>query len=397
MEQKMDVSGFNESSAGMEVNYKRKEELKAFDDSKAGVKGLIDAGVTKVPELFVRPPDELAEEFNSCKANLQVPVIDLGAIGGNDGREKVVNEIRIASEEWGFFQVVNHGIPFNVLDEMIDGICRFHDQDSEIKKPLYDRKKKVRFESNYDLYNSKSASWRDTLTIYVLAADQLGPDEIPPVCRLQLLPPSLSTTSIPTTPPVAPSSVSLNNLHPHHSVRHSPPSPPSSVPNATTSIYAEDSFIYPQFSVIQTIDFCFGSGEAKVACFNGDHLQSHPVPGYSTSYFFTWRFASWPTTSQIAQPQTTSQVQLPHGSRRLTRSNASRAPSRNSSQPQDEDVDENCELDDDLIAECEVGIAGRLETVVMALLIRLLHTQIKDHRMQVMTSNVLMEVIGQSS
>ncbi|KAF7145189.1 hypothetical protein RHSIM_Rhsim04G0178200 [Rhododendron simsii] len=110
----------------------------------------------------------------------------------------------------------------------------------------------------------------------------------------------------------------------------------------------------------ETIDFCFGSGEAKVACFNGDHLQSHPVPGYSTSYFFTWRFASWPTTSQIAQPQTTSQVQLPHGSRRLTRSNASRAPSRNSSQPQDEDVDENCELDDDLIAECEVGIAGQV-------------------------------------
>ncbi|KAF7144720.1 hypothetical protein RHSIM_Rhsim04G0185300 [Rhododendron simsii] len=187
MEQKMDVSGFNESSAGMEVNYKRKEELKAFDDSKAGVKGLIDAGVTKVPELFVRPPDELAEEFNSCKANLQVPVIDLGAIGGNDGRKKVVNEIRIASEEWGFFQVVNHGIPFNVLDEMIDGICMFHNQDSEIKKPLYDQKKKVRFESNYDLYNSKSASWRDTLTIYVLAAYQLGPDEIPPVCRYVVL------------------------------------------------------------------------------------------------------------------------------------------------------------------------------------------------------------------
>ncbi|KAF7146477.1 hypothetical protein RHSIM_Rhsim04G0185600 [Rhododendron simsii] len=179
----MDVSGFNESSAGMEVNYNRKEELKAFDDSKAGVKGLVDAGVTKVPELFVTPPDELAEEFNSCKANLQVPVIDLGAIGGNDGREKVVNEIRIASEEWGFFQVVNHGIPLNVLDEMIDGICMIHNQDSEIKKPLYDRKKKVRFESNYDLYNSKSASCRDTLTIYVLVSDQLGPDEIPPVCR----------------------------------------------------------------------------------------------------------------------------------------------------------------------------------------------------------------------
>ncbi|KAH7843455.1 hypothetical protein Vadar_016818 [Vaccinium darrowii] len=186
MEQKRDISGFKESSAEMaEVNYNREEELKAFDDSKSGVKGLIDAGVAKVPKIFVRPPDELAEEFNRHKNNLQVPVIDLSAIEGSDKREKVVDEIRIASEEWGFFQVVNHGIPLNVLDEMIGGTRRFHDQDPEVKKSLYtrDRMKKVRFESNYDLYASKSANWRDTLNISMLVSDQLEPDEIPTACR----------------------------------------------------------------------------------------------------------------------------------------------------------------------------------------------------------------------
>ncbi|KAK9134576.1 hypothetical protein Syun_013906 [Stephania yunnanensis] len=34
----------------------RREELKAFDDTKAGVKGLVDAGVTKIPRIFIDPP-----------------------------------------------------------------------------------------------------------------------------------------------------------------------------------------------------------------------------------------------------------------------------------------------------------------------------------------------------
>ncbi|KAK9107588.1 hypothetical protein Syun_023599 [Stephania yunnanensis] len=33
----------------------RREELKAFDDTKAGVKGLVDAGVTKIPRIFINP------------------------------------------------------------------------------------------------------------------------------------------------------------------------------------------------------------------------------------------------------------------------------------------------------------------------------------------------------
>lgn len=181
----MDVSGFKGSSAEMEMNYNRKGELEAFDDSKAGVKGLIDAGAAKVPKIFIRPPDELAEEFNSYKANVQVPVIDLSSIGGSDGCEKVANEVRIASKEWGFFQVVNHGIPLNVLEEMIHGVSMFHEQDPEVKKSWYTRDptKRVRYGSNLDLYASKSANWRDTLNISMLVSDKLDPDEIPIACR----------------------------------------------------------------------------------------------------------------------------------------------------------------------------------------------------------------------
>jgi len=35
------------------------EEVKAFDATKAGVKGLVDSGVTKIPRFFVHPPEDV--------------------------------------------------------------------------------------------------------------------------------------------------------------------------------------------------------------------------------------------------------------------------------------------------------------------------------------------------
>ncbi|KAI8560993.1 hypothetical protein RHMOL_Rhmol04G0300300 [Rhododendron molle] len=166
-------------------HFDRAKEVKAFEDSKAGVKGLIDAGVVEVPKIFIRPPDELSEDLKSRPVELQVPVIDIGNIRERYSRERVANEVRCASEEWGFFQVVNHGIPLDVLEEMIDGIRMFHEEDPEVKRAWYslDQVKRVRFYSNRDMYESTYANWRDTLNISMLVSDHLDPDEIPNSCR----------------------------------------------------------------------------------------------------------------------------------------------------------------------------------------------------------------------
>lgn len=174
------------------VNYDRVKELKAFDDTKAGVKGLVDAGIMNIPKIFVRPSNELAgEELNACSLRqLQVPIIDLsGSDRGNRLREEIVEKVKHASKKWGFFQVVNHGISVNVMDQMIDGVRLFHEQDLEVKKEYYshDRKKNVRYDSSIDLYRSRFAKWRDTLNISMLVPDRFDPDELPPVCRDAIL------------------------------------------------------------------------------------------------------------------------------------------------------------------------------------------------------------------
>ncbi|CAI9783020.1 unnamed protein product [Fraxinus pennsylvanica] len=48
------------------------DELRAFDATKTGVKGLVDAGIENIPKIFIRPADEVAEESNYGHSNLQM-------------------------------------------------------------------------------------------------------------------------------------------------------------------------------------------------------------------------------------------------------------------------------------------------------------------------------------
>ncbi|KAJ4969349.1 hypothetical protein NE237_016050 [Protea cynaroides] len=190
----------DEVSGGISAtpSYDRMKELREFDETKAGVKGLVDAGVVEVPRIFIHPPDtlpdlpsQLGSIQNSKQTHLSIPVIDMQeAIIDEDSteprsrRKEIIDKIQEASETGGFFQVVNHGIPQSVLEEMLKGVRRFFEQDTEIKKQLYTRDlfRKVIYNSNFDLYTSPAANWRDTI-YFQMSPQPLDPQELPLVCR----------------------------------------------------------------------------------------------------------------------------------------------------------------------------------------------------------------------
>ncbi|XP_042490186.1 1-aminocyclopropane-1-carboxylate oxidase homolog 1-like [Macadamia integrifolia] len=196
------VSGTDEVSGNTSLSpsYDRMKELREFDETKVGVKGLADAGVVKIPRIFVHPPDtlhDLPSHLGSIQSrrqtHLTIPVIDLQeAIVGVDqteARKEVVDKIWQASETWGFFPVVNHGIPQTLLLETLEGVRRFYEQDTEIKKQFYSRDfvgEKVVHNSNYDLYSSPAADWRDTMYC-VMGPQPLDPQELPLICRDALM------------------------------------------------------------------------------------------------------------------------------------------------------------------------------------------------------------------
>ncbi|KAJ0717113.1 putative oxoglutarate/iron-dependent dioxygenase, non-heme dioxygenase domain-containing protein [Helianthus annuus] len=157
--------------------YDRATELKSFDQTKSGVQGLVDAGIKQVPRIFfINQSKSIRKTSNS----LELPVVDLGSTD----RALTIEKIRMASENMGFFQVVNHGIPLSVMNEALQGVRRFHEQDVEIKKRFYtrDASRPVVYNSNFDLYTSPTANWRDTFFSF-MAPSPPPPEELPEVCR----------------------------------------------------------------------------------------------------------------------------------------------------------------------------------------------------------------------
>ncbi|OEL32741.1 DIBOA-glucoside dioxygenase BX6 [Dichanthelium oligosanthes] len=174
------------AGAGTGGHDDRLRELQAFDDTKVGVKGLVDAGVTAIPAIFRHPPDSLQSLIATSPPSsaddtaAAIPVVDLSGAP----REEVIAQVRHAAATVGFFQVVNHGVAGELMAGLLAGIRRFNEGPPEAKRRAYtrDRAYKVRFNSNFDLFESAAANWRDTL-FCDLAPDPPRREELPEPLR----------------------------------------------------------------------------------------------------------------------------------------------------------------------------------------------------------------------
>uniref|UniRef100_A0A8R7Q0H3 Non-haem dioxygenase N-terminal domain-containing protein n=1 Tax=Triticum urartu TaxID=4572 RepID=A0A8R7Q0H3_TRIUA len=158
-------------------NHERLRALKAFDETKAGLKGLVDAGITAIPAIFHHPPESFAP-LAPFSTDVAIPVIDLSG-----QRSEVVSKVKAAMEKLGFFLVVNHGVPEAAMSNMLSVVRGFHEEPVEAKELYYtrDEERHVKYSGNADLFRSPAAKWRDTM--YINDADRLAEEILPPVCR----------------------------------------------------------------------------------------------------------------------------------------------------------------------------------------------------------------------
>jgi hypothetical protein len=89
--------------------YDRAKAVKHFDDSKIGVKGLVDSSITTIPRFFVHPPETLSDLNPGSALGSEpdfIPAIDLAGVDSDHRRAVIVEQIRRASSRWEFWTVL---------------------------------------------------------------------------------------------------------------------------------------------------------------------------------------------------------------------------------------------------------------------------------------------------
>ncbi|CAL4956311.1 unnamed protein product [Urochloa decumbens] len=106
--------------------------LVAFHESRAGVRGLVESGVTTVPPIFLTPTAPPPPQQESPAAAFAIPVVDLSL-----PRPDAVALIRAAARSCGFFHATNHGVPAGTLAAAVSAARAFHEQPRAARSAFY--------------------------------------------------------------------------------------------------------------------------------------------------------------------------------------------------------------------------------------------------------------------
>ncbi|KAI9116333.1 hypothetical protein K1719_012500 [Acacia pycnantha] len=126
-----------------------------------GVKGLLESGISQVPDRYIQPPQERIIHVSTPQLNL--PPIDLSKLHGPQ-HDQVVAEIAGAAHTLGFFQVVNHGVPLELLEALKSAAHKFFSTPPEEKKAAACQTH-VKYGTSFAPEKEQALEWKDYVSM----------------------------------------------------------------------------------------------------------------------------------------------------------------------------------------------------------------------------------------
>ncbi|KAJ4841213.1 hypothetical protein Tsubulata_029990 [Turnera subulata] len=102
------------------------------------VQSLSESGINKIPDRYIKP---LPDRPSSCgdggdDDDVNIPIIDLSGLFGDDANlhASIMDQVSVACREWGFFQVINHGVSPELMDSARQAWREFFHSPMEVKQ-----------------------------------------------------------------------------------------------------------------------------------------------------------------------------------------------------------------------------------------------------------------------
>ncbi|MFS7949837.1 putative anthocyanidin synthase [Helianthus anomalus] len=121
------------------------------------VQSLSESGTLVVPDQYIKPPPERPTTWLT---DMNIPVIDM--TGLISSREETMKRVFEACREWGFMQLVNHGVKMELLDGARDIWQEFFHAPMEVKKKYANSPKTYEgFGSRLGVEKGATLDWSD--------------------------------------------------------------------------------------------------------------------------------------------------------------------------------------------------------------------------------------------
>ncbi|KAF5729800.1 hyoscyamine 6-dioxygenase-like [Tripterygium wilfordii] len=159
----------------------RRTELKTATTNKASTlvnyykmaatKLLTDLTITakdNIPPQYIRPLSDrpnLADQSHGSQAS--IPLIDLRGLEDPRRRSEIIKQITQACQDFGFFQLKNHGIPETEINNIVKVTREFFKLPESERLKYYsdDPSKTTRLSTSFNVKTEKVANWRDFLRL----------------------------------------------------------------------------------------------------------------------------------------------------------------------------------------------------------------------------------------
>ncbi|KAJ0979354.1 hypothetical protein J5N97_014828 [Dioscorea zingiberensis] len=147
------------------------------------VQSLSESGLTTIPERYIKPASErpVKHELTNDWQELSIPVIDLGGLEQDEAScNSTMKAISDAVRDWGFLQVVNHGVSPELMKQHREVWRTFFHQ------PMEEKQKYANSPKTYEGYGSRLGidkgailDWGDYYFLHLLPKTLKDPNKWP--------------------------------------------------------------------------------------------------------------------------------------------------------------------------------------------------------------------------